>query len=67
MKASVDNFRSSSIQYIMKLIDAKGIEVVIYEPNLCVAYFMHFLVVSNIRELKRISQVIIIVNVSCPP
>jgi UDPglucose 6-dehydrogenase len=58
MKANSDNFRQSAIQSVIKLMQERGAEIVIYEPTLTGGEFCGLKVVNDLAEFAAMSDVI---------
>ncbi|MFC6154560.1 nucleotide sugar dehydrogenase [Nocardioides yefusunii] len=59
MKAGSDNFRESSVQGIMKRLKARGIEVIVYEPEFTESHFFNSEVVTDLKEFTRRSDLVV--------
>ena len=59
MKAGSDNFRSSAVQGIIEKLQAKNVEVVIYEPVVNDDTFEGLKVIKDLSEFKNIADIIV--------
>ncbi|RUO74543.1 nucleotide sugar dehydrogenase [Pseudidiomarina sediminum] len=59
MKAGSDNFRSSAIQGIMRRLQTRGIEVIVYEPSVTESRFANCAVEKELQDFKKKSDIII--------
>lgn len=59
MKSGSDNLRASSVQGVVKRVQAKGVKVIVYEPALTETDYFGATVVNDLETFKRQADVIV--------
>lgn len=59
MKAGSDNYRTSSVQGVMKRLKAKGVDIVIYEPTFHEKDFFKSPIMHDLVAFKALADVIV--------
>ena len=59
MKKASDNFRSSAIKDVMRLLKTENVKIVIYEPMLKEEFYQNHSVVNDLKAFKKCSDIII--------
>lgn len=59
MKAGSDNFRQSSVKGVMKRLKAKGIDIIVFEPEMRAASYFGSELVGTLEDLKDRADVIL--------
>ena len=64
MKVGSDNFRSAAIEGVIERLKSNGIEIIVYEPVINEDKFEGFKVIKDLKEFKKISDVIVANRIS---
>ncbi|PNP97680.1 nucleotide sugar dehydrogenase [Moraxella sp. RCAD0137] len=59
MKAGSDNFRDSAIFDVIKYLRAKGVQIIIYEPNVTESQFAGFDIQNDLVVFKEQAEIIV--------